>query len=120
MKKVRLILIPILLAGLLCSCSTLNIGTPSDPSKLTPKQFATFAMGLYNRQYADYKAQVASPGLTDAQKQILVKKKAILAQAYPLISTFDLSVAAGQATTKDQETAIMGLLNQIQTLVITK
>ena len=117
MRKIRLLIIPILLACLLMGCATLGIGT-SDPSQMTPKQLSTFFMGIYNRQYADYKTQIAMPNLTVDQKKILATRKAVLIQVYPLIATYDLTVASGQPTTKVQEAAIMALLNQLGTLII--
>ena len=113
--RVKLLIIPILLASLLLSCSQLGIGTPTDPTKMTAKQFVTFAMGVYNRQYGDYKAQISMPNRTPETNKVLATRKAILIQVYPLISTYDLSIASGQPQNRQQEAAIMALLNQIGT-----
>lgn len=97
-------------------CSQLGIGTP-DWTQLTPKQKATFFMGIYNRQYDDYKMQAANPSLDDAQKKVLQQKKKVLIQIYPLIQTYDMAVAGGQPAGRELENAIMALLDQIQVQV---
>lgn len=117
MRKTRLLIIPILLASLLMGCATLGIGTPTDPTKMSPKQLATFAMGLYNRQYESYKTDIANPNNTAIQKEGLVKRKAIITKAWPIISAFDLLVASGQTPTADQQKAVIDLVAQLVSLI---
>lgn len=117
MRKVRWLLIPILLASLLISCVQLGIGTPTDPAKMTAKQFCVFAMGVYNRQYEDYKIQISVANRTAETNKVLAQRKAVLMQVWPLIANYDMLIASGASQNKAQEAAILALLNQIGTYI---
>lgn len=116
-RKIVPILVSIVLLAGLIGCAQLGIGTVTDPTKMSPKQLATFAMGLYNRQYDSYKTDIANPNLTVAQKEMLPKRKAIMTRAWPIISGFDLLVASGQKPTREQEQSIIALVNELLSLI---
>lgn len=113
-SRVMVLVVSVIILGMVSGCAML--GGKSFTS-MSPKEKATFFMGTYNRQYADYKVQVAMPNLTVDQKKVLTIRKQVLTQVYPLISTYDLAVASGQSTTKLQEDAIMALFNQLASLI---
>jgi hypothetical protein len=107
--------VPILLIlALLSGCAALGLGT-KDFTSMSSKEKATFFMGIYNRQYNDYKTQVGLSTLTPEQKKVLVVRKEILLKAYPLIAGYDLIAAGGQIPLQAQEDSIMSLLNQLGT-----
>ncbi len=114
-RRVTVVVLVVIIWSMVLGCATLGM---QDYSKMTPKQKAIWYMGMYNRQYADYKTQVAMPNLTADQKKVLTIRKQILTQVYPLISTYDLAVASGQPTTRAQEDAIMALFNQLTSLIV--
>lgn len=113
-SRVMALVVSVIILGMVSGCTMLG---GKSFSSMSPKEKATFFMGTYNRQYADYKTQVAMPNLSADQKKVLTIRKQVLTQVYPLISTYDLAVASGQATTKAQEDAIMLLFNQLAGLV---
>jgi len=84
----------------------------------TPKQRAAYFMGLYNGQYDIYKVQLTYPDLTPEEKQILQTKKKILVQIYPMIQAYDILQASGATPSASDETAIIGLLDQLQRAAI--
>ncbi len=114
-RRITVVVLAMVILAMVAGCTML--GGKSFTS-MTPKEKATFFMGTYNRQYADYKTQVAIPNLTADQKKVLTIRKQVLTQVYPLISTYDLAVASGQPTTRAQEDAIMALFNQLAGLVV--
>jgi len=74
-------------------------------------------MHVYNSQYMDYKSMTQMPNLTEAQKEILRKKKEILMKLWPLINTYNQIVDKGGVPSATQEQMITNLLNQLSTLV---
>ncbi len=114
-RRITVVALAMVILAMVAGCATLGL---QDFTKMSPKQKATYFMGVYNRQYADYKTQVAMPNLTADQKKMLTIRKQVLTQVYPLISTYDLAVASGQPTTRAQEDAIMALFNQLASLVV--
>jgi hypothetical protein len=81
--------------------------------QMEPQQKAAFFMSVYNKEFENYKAQVARPDLTEGQRAVLREKKAVLAEVYPLIETYSDYVAAGVLPGKATEEAIIGLLDEI-------
>ncbi len=80
----------------------------------TPKQRAAYFMSVYNSQYDAYKAQVASPNLTAAERDVLQAKKKVLVAVYPMVQAYDLVVASGGVPSASDEAAIMRLLDELQ------
>jgi hypothetical protein len=87
-------------------------------SEMTPKEKATWFMGIYNSQARDYKAMVARKDLTNEQKDILRKKKSIMTEVWPLINTYIAYVDTGAVVTKTVEDEIIGLVNDLTSLVL--
>jgi hypothetical protein len=85
---------------------------------MTPKQKATWMMGVYNAQFDDYKLKVALPNLTNDEKAVLRAKREILTQVYPLIQAYDMTQASGGTPTVTAERQVTSMLNQLEQLII--
>lgn len=116
MKYIKSTVLFIVCVFLLSGCAGLQ-GTDSFV-QWTPKQKAAYFMDIYSGQYDLYKMQVAYPDLTPAEKTTLQTKKKILTQAYPMIQAYDMLQATGGVPTTADETAIIGLLDQLQRAAI--
>lgn len=86
--------------------------------ELTPRQRIVYMMGIYNMQYENYKAKAAMPGLTQGQKNMLRKKRALLTDVYPMIQAYDLYINAGNMPDEGMESEIMNLLDALERLAI--
>lgn len=87
-------------------------------SDMTPKERVTWMLSVYNSQTRDYKAMVAKTDLTNEQKEVLRKKKAIMIQVYPMINTYTTYVDSGAVPTKEVEDQIIDLINDLTGLVL--
>lgn len=87
-------------------------------AEMTPKEKATWMMGVYNAQAADYKRMVVRTDLTDDQKDILRQKKVIAVQVWPLINTYRTYVNAGAVPIREVEDQIIALINDLTVLVL--
>ena len=115
-KRARTIALIAIVAMALVSCA----GMQAPEQELTPLQkaekAATWMQETYSAQYDDYKAMVARPNLTEAQKRVLRTKYAVLTEAEPLIKTFRDAVRADTVPSSELETQIMDLLTRLQTM----
>jgi len=107
MRKIALATM-VLMVALCVACAT------TKPfNQWSPKEKATWFLGLYNAEFDDYQLQASSPNLTDAQKNILRTKKQILTQVYPMIGTYASLTNSGGVPSPELELQIMQLLNQL-------
>ena len=102
----------------LVGCLTFNIEGPKRISEMTPKERATWFLGVYNAQDKDYRNMVARSDLTNDQKGILREKKKIMIQVYPMIKTYNIYIGSGAVPTKATEDQIIELINDLTALVI--
>lgn len=86
-------------------------------SQMTPKEKLAWMLSFYNAQDANYKALASTPTLTDGQKEILRKKKAVMVEVYPLIELYSSYVMAGAAPTAALEENIINYLDRLGALV---
>lgn len=117
-KYCRYLMVIVFACLLLASCMH-KPGTLKPIGDMTPKEKATFFMGVYNAQADDYKAMVAKPNLAEDQIKILHAKKKVLTKVYPLIKTHNVYVDNGAKPTAESEQAIMDLLNQLTSMAFT-
>jgi disulfide oxidoreductase YuzD len=95
-------------------------------NQFTPKQKASLFMGMYNSQFYDYMTvmgygknasgdwvQVNKPTFNDDQKRMLMNKRDILDEVYPLILVYDEFVGKGITPDRQTEQTIMDLLNKL-------
>lgn len=94
----------------LISCGPQNL---KPISEMTPKEKATFFMSVYNKQADDYRATVAKPDLTEAQKTILRDKKEVMTEVYPMIELYVGYVDAGALPDQATERLIIGYLDRL-------
>lgn len=113
MKRVSIAL-AIILVLFLVACAGQDV---KPVSEMTPKEKATWMLSMYNKQYDDYLVVAAKPDLTEAQKEVLRKKKKIMQEVYPLIELYSSYVEAGSVPTKETEAQIINYLNELATLV---
>jgi hypothetical protein len=105
----------VLLAFIVAGCQTLNVNA-KPWAQQTPKERANFMLGIYNAQYDDTMRMATDTTATDAQKAIVVKKKAVLKQIRPLLTTYLVMVDAGMRPTPEDEAALLNLINQLATI----
>lgn len=95
--------------AVLLACGTINLGKP------TQTQILSGMYSVYNSQHKDYLSMAANPATTEAQKEILRKKKPMIDKLGTLIPLFDSAVQTGTAT-PDQQQEIMDLINSLESL----
>ena len=108
-RKVALFVV---LAFIVASCGTLNIGMKPF-NQMTAKEKSTYFMGVYNKQYADTMAMAAMPNLVEQQKKVVRAKKDILTKAWPMIQAYDAIAVGGGTPSPAAEDAINNLINQL-------
>ncbi len=101
-------------------CVTFNVEGPKRISEMTPKERATWFLGVYNAQDKDYRNMVVRSDLANDQKEILREKKKIMTQVYPMIKTYNIYVDSGAVPTKETEDQIIKLINDLTALIIPK
>jgi hypothetical protein len=74
-------------------------------------------LSVYNSQYEDYKVQAIRTDLTEAQKEVLREKKAILTRVYPMINVYVGYADNGVIPEKDLETSIVSNLETLLSLL---
>jgi hypothetical protein len=109
----------LLVAVALSGCAWIK-DTTKDIQEMTPKEKATWMFGVYNAQYADYIQASLLPGLTEAEKEIMRRKKDLLIMVYPLIGAYDQLQVQGKPSAPDAEAKIFGLLAQLEHLIVRK
>ena len=96
------------------SCAGMQVGTT------TPKQQAAIWLGIYNAQYDDTFSIMTSPLSTPAQKEIGLKKKAILTQVWPLLKIYVAVIDGGGTPSNNDTIMITELINQLTALALIK
>ncbi len=114
MNRKRLVALGVLVL-FLAGCATLSVNA-KPWAQQTPKERANFMLGIYNAQYDDTLRMATDPLSTPAQKSMVVKKKAVLAQIRPLLTAYLVMVDAGMKPTPEDETALLALINQLATI----
>lgn len=92
--------------------------SPKRIDEMTPKEKATWFMGIYDAQDKDYRNMVVRSDLTNDQKEILRKKKEVMIQIYPMIKAYNVYVDSGAIPTKIVEDQIIQLVNDLVALMI--
>jgi hypothetical protein len=114
MNRKRIVALGILVL-FIAGCASLSFNA-KPWAKQTPKERANFMLGIYNAQYDDTMRMATDPTSTDAQKSIVVKKKAVLKKIRPLLSAYLLYVDQGMAPSADDEAMLLNLINQLATI----
>lgn len=94
----------------LFACGTITLNKAP-----TQTQIVSGMYQVYNAQHKDYMSMAANPATTEAQKQILRKKKPILDKLGTLIPMYDAAIQTKTATPTQQQ-QIMDLLNLLEQL----
>ena len=81
---------------------------------MSPKEKSVWMLSVYNSQYEDYKVQAIRTDLTEAQKEVLREKKAILTRVYPMISVYTGYASNEVIPEKDLE---MTIVSNLETLL---
>ena len=97
----------------LVGCPGLIPGDLKSPAEMTPKELATWALGVYNAQYDNYEVLAARTDLTEDYKVMLRKKKAILTELWPYLKLYTGYVDSGAVPTQELENKIIGLVDQL-------
>lgn len=118
LRKAEYMLLALCLVVFLISCVTNQDKGLKSFSDMSHKERATWMMGIYNSQARDYKAMVARTDLSNEQKDILRKKKAVMEQVYPMIKTYTTYIDTGAIPTKQVEDEILQLINNLTSLVV--
>ncbi len=80
---------------------------------MTPKELATWALGVYNAQYDNYAKLSVRTDLTEDYKKMLRKKKALMIEIWPLLRLYVGYVDSGMVPTQELETQIIGLIDDL-------
>ena len=122
MRQVKLASTVLVLLCFLLMAGCSGIFGPTIPTEsktfatMTPKEKVTFFMVNYNRIYDNTMTMATNPNATPGQKDIVKKKKAVLAQVWPLIKYYDWQVSQGQIPPPTAEQEILNLIDQLMTL----
>jgi len=96
---------------LLCIGCANNVNL-KNPTEMTPKEKATFAMKLFVKQTNDLQATKALP-LTPEQREVLVQKEAFLKQTSVTIDLYNGYIDGGLQPTPALEAAIVDIINKL-------
>lgn len=107
----------LVMISILASCGPLGTQL-KDVVDMTPKEKASWMIGVYNTEAEDYKRQVARPGLTEPEKDTLRKKKTALTQAWNAIAVYDSFVQSGVNPSKEVEMKAMGMIDALVMIVL--
>lgn len=112
--KIRNYLILFLAVAILMGCALFQTGTTA-AKPMTQDQKATMMLHEWNAQFKDTMALATrtAPPLTDIEKALVVKKKAVLKQSKPLIDAYVSLTKTGGVPTQEQEDEIVALINSI-------
>ena len=110
MKFVQITCICLLMLVFLSSCTALGMKSWAERS---PKEKALAILDAYNAEFQNTLNMALKPNLTDAQKQVVRQKKAVLTQLYPLIQLYLGTVEAGGIPSVKDEQAILNLIDQL-------
>ena len=114
----RLLATAWLILGILFLVGCPGVTPPPDYSPLDQAKFnAAKWLGIYNSQFEDYKSMTANPDtLTEAQKEVLRKKKALLVEIKPALDLYTSYVDQGVVPSPETEQAVLDLINRLQGL----
>ena len=93
---------------LFVSCAAITGNKP-----LNPKQQCTVWMILYNSEYDSAMATMTNPASTQAQKDLALKKKAILAKVWNPMKLYVAVVEAGGIPSAIDAQTITDLMNEL-------
>lgn len=97
-------------------CLLLVIAACTNGKTLTQKQQATIWMETYNATYDDVYRVMTNPASTAVQKEIALKKRAILVQVWNPLKLYVSIVETGGTPTPAQTEAITKLIDQLAAL----
>jgi hypothetical protein len=97
----------------LCVLSLFVAGCVTRNIVMTPKTKATMILAAYNTQAEQIVAMSKRTDLTEEQKGMVRKKKAIIERLDPLIKTFGLTVQSGGTPSVEDEQAIYDLIDDL-------
>lgn len=118
MRKFKLTSVTILVIFLFGCAALQSIGITVKPySEMSPKEKMIFLYKSYNKQYDDYKVQVAKPNLTENEKVVLRTRKAVLVNVYPLIQAADLALIEGKPFDPVNEKLIIDYLRKLGIII---
>ncbi len=113
MKTLTKLAAVLLAAVFLIGCPGLIPKDMNSPADMNPKELATWALGVYNVQYDNYKVLAARTDLTEDYKAMLRKKKKVLMELWPLLKLYTGYVDSGVIPTQALETKIIGLIDDL-------
>jgi len=107
-RHIALALIVILTTG--CAAA----GNMLKWDQLTPERKVLWMMRLYNGAVDDYRYLVAKgAALSEEERRILIVKKRIMREVYPLIGMYYKYVREGKVPDKELENHILSLLERL-------
>jgi hypothetical protein len=113
-RSILLVLLLVLVAG----CATVNVRPmPTDnTAKLSTTGKAAMVLAAYNAQALSTKNMSNRPGLTDAQKDLVRRKKAILVRMDPKVKAFGLIVKGGGVPSTSDEQELYSFIDELAAL----
>lgn len=105
-KRSLIVLVAVMVLAMTACTQNLNI-KPID--QMTPKEKSLAAMRIYNQQVDSYKAKLAMPNLSAAEKKVLSVEYKAFQTTWPIIKAYDDFV---QGITPTVDDAIILQINQ--------
>ena len=88
-------------------------GGLQDPHSMGPKEFAVYINQAYVSSYDDYLMQVQRQDLSEAQKDVLRKKKQVLTEVWPQIRLYNRYINTGVLPEQELKDTIIKLLEKL-------
>ena len=117
-RKTFLILIVLAVALSAIGCATVNVKPmPTDnTAKLSTTGKAAMILSAYNSQALSTKNMSNRPNLTDAQKDLVRRKKAILVRMDSKVKAFGLIVKGGGVPSSSDEQELYSFIDELVAL----
>lgn len=106
------------LAIMLCLTVMIAACATTGQQAMTQKQQVVVWMDMYNAQFHDVQIVLSNPAAPAAQRAMVLKKKDVLIQLWPLIVTSVDIVAKGGTPSEQNVTAITSLINQLTSMAL--
>jgi hypothetical protein len=108
----------LILVVALAGCATVNVKPmPTDnTAKLSTTGKAAMILAAYNAQALSTKNMSNRPNLTDAQKDLVRRKKAILVKMDPKVKAFGLIVKGGGVPSASDEQELYSFIDELAAL----
>jgi len=111
-RKLQITFICLLVLVFLSNCATLGIGQKPWAER-TPEEKSLAVLESFNTQFSDTMRMALRKDLSEAEKEIVRTKKAILKEAKPFIESYAAIIEAGGIPSSLDEKKIMEYIEKL-------